>query len=146
MLRCVPSRECVRCCTGVGKRLGEVRAAQRAVLLRAEELKRLHSRDHGANGAELCGILACLTLALLPSSAGQRSQTACADIEATVLTVNHHALALDIGPKLALGRTLRVTHTMPEHRAFTTYFTLCHNPPLFFDDQVIIPQRWEEAT
>jgi len=70
----------------------------------------------------------------LPLSTGQRSNTAGADVKPTVFTIDHHALPLDIRTELSVGSSLRVTYVVPKHRALAADFTLCHNPPLFFDD------------
>jgi hypothetical protein len=64
--------------------------------------------------------------------AGEGSQTARADVEAAEHTVNHHTLVLNIRPKHALGRTLRMTHIVPKHWAFPAHLAFSHNPPLFF--------------
>jgi hypothetical protein len=64
--------------------------------------------------------------------AGKGSQAACADVKTTEHALDHHTLVLDIRTKHALGRTLRVTHIVPEHRAFPADFAFSHNPPLFF--------------
>jgi len=81
------------------------------------------------------------TLRSLSLSAGERSNTAGADMNATVFAIDHHALALDIRTEHSLGCTLRVTYVVPEHRALAADFALCHSPPLVFDDWAIIPQR-----
>ncbi len=70
----------------------------------------------------------------LPLSAGQRSNTARADLQPTVFTIDHDALALDIRTEHSVGSTLRVTDVVPKHRALAADFTLCHNPHLFLDD------------
>jgi hypothetical protein len=70
----------------------------------------------------------------LPLSAGQRSNTARADVHPTVFPIDHDALVLDIRTEHSFGSTLRVTDVVPKHRAFAADFTLCHIPPLFFDD------------
>ncbi len=72
-----------------------------------------------------------LCLALL---AREGAQAACADIATTVLPVDQHALTLDIGAEHSVRRALGVTYVVPEHRGLATDLTLCHDPPLFFDD------------
>ncbi len=74
------------------------------------------------------------TLRSLPLPTGQRSNAAGADVKSTVLTIDHHALALDIRTEHSVGCSLRVTHVVPKHRDLAADFTLCHNPPLLFDD------------
>ena len=81
------------------------------------------------------------TLRSLSLSTGQRSNTAGADMNPTVFTIDHHALALDIRTEHSLGCTLRVTYVVPKHWALSTDLALCHNSPLLFDDWAIIPQR-----
>jgi len=78
--------------------------------------------------------------------AREGAQAACADIATTVLPVDQHALTLDIGAEHSVRRALGVTYVVPEHRGLATDLTLCHDPPLFFDDWVMIPQRMEDAT
>ncbi len=81
------------------------------------------------------------SLRSLPLTTGQRSNTARANVQPTVFTIDHDALALDIRTEHSVGSTLRVTDVVPKHRAFTADFTFGHNSPLIFDDCAIIPQK-----
>ncbi len=105
------------------------------------QAKRLHSLVARRTEPNLTEASFCLA-----SFARQCAQTARANGEASIFSINHHAFALDVRPEHPLGRVLRVTHTVPKHWALSADFALCHNSPLFFDDQVMIPQRPEQAT
>jgi ABC-type transport system involved in Fe-S cluster assembly fused permease/ATPase subunit len=82
--------------------------------------KRLHS--HNLRRMESYPALGILRG--LPFSTGERSNAASADVKPTVLTVDHHAFALDIRTEHAVGRTLRVTYVVPKHWALAADFTL----------------------
>lgn len=77
----------------------------------------------------------------LPVTTNHSAQTTGADVNPLKFTVNHDALTLHIGTELAIGRALRVTYIVSEHRAFTTNLTFSHNIPLDLSVTGILYQK-----
>lgn len=92
------------------------------------------------------GVASGVRMPVLALLAGEGAQTAGADVATAVLSIDQHALALDIGAEHTVRRALGVTYIVPEHRGLSTDLTFSHDPPLFFDDWVMIPQRMGDAT
>lgn len=62
--------------------------------------------------------------------AGQRAQTARADVDALPLSVDQDPLALDIGTENAIRCYLGVAHVVTKSRTLATNITFCHSSPL----------------
>jgi hypothetical protein len=57
---------------------------------------------------------------------GKSAQATGTDLDPLPLSIEHHALALDVRTELALGCHLGVADVVTERRPFATNLTFCH--------------------